>query len=574
MGLPIVTKKKTNTSSGSSSGGSSSGAKSTTTSQASAPATNSTNYQALINDAVAKGDYTSAAKYEQQRNEKINAMNASGTNTGGYTTTNNYSQYTQPQSSAPSGFSGSATGVTAYNAQQSGWLDEMNANSKAWHTATPEEKAQLEARNQALAGMLGGSVTFDPNTGYWSGAAEAPVEVTDKPTFDEEYWRESQPTFSDNYAGISDELFNKILSREDFNYDPSKDPMYGYYQDMYRREGDRARENTLADVASSAGGMNSWAVTAAQQAQNNYNAKMTDMIPELKQLAYQMYLDDKASMVQDLGLVNQMSDRQYNRYMDQMGIWRDDRDFAYGTHRDDVGDWQWGTSFNYGVSQDQINNAWKGKEWEYGVSTDQYNREQAAQQDARAWALDLLASGATPDPATLQAAGLTLDQAKQILANNQASASRSSGGSSSSSSGGGGGGSSTSGMDLDGLFEEAKASKNPYVFMENTSNLKKYGVGKYSDNLVDAYEEWLEGQGSGGGGSTTTHKDVLGAAGSTISNATTAMMTAARFKPQVEGIINKKGKEAAESYINGLLSTGTISEDVAYKLAVETGIFE
>lgn len=47
-----------------------------------------TDYQALINAAVAQGDYKSAAKYEQQRNEKIAAGNG-----GTYQQTNNYSQY-------------------------------------------------------------------------------------------------------------------------------------------------------------------------------------------------------------------------------------------------------------------------------------------------------------------------------------------------------------------------------------------------------------------------------------------------------------------------------------------------
>lgn len=47
-----------------------------------------TDYQALINDAVSRGDYMSAAKYEQQRNAKINAGYGNG-----YGTTNYYTGY-------------------------------------------------------------------------------------------------------------------------------------------------------------------------------------------------------------------------------------------------------------------------------------------------------------------------------------------------------------------------------------------------------------------------------------------------------------------------------------------------
>lgn len=481
--------------SGGSSGGSSSGAKSTTTQQTTAPQTTapatttntsggtsgsgtydaSKNYSKLIEEAVAKGDYRGAAQLEVERNYKVDDMNSKGTNTNGYTTTNNYAGWLDTTDYGTLGKQQMAGGASAADVQKT-YNDRYN---KADGTIGLQQYADDELMQQMLD--------------YINSAQD-----TELPEFDEEYWYSNQPTFNDNYAGISEELFNKILSREGFKYNPADDPLYGYYEDMYRREGDRARENTLADIAASAGGMNSWAVTAAQQAQNNYNAQLGDKIPELYQLAYQMYLNEKASEVENLGLVNQMSDRQYNRYMDQMGIWRDDRDFSYGMYRDNMGDYQWGTGFNYGVNQDLINNAWKDKEWDYGVIQDQYNREQAeneiaynreqeAQQNARAWALDLIAAGVTPDPATLQQAGLTLDQAKQILANEQASGSRSSGGSS-----GGSSSSSSTTMNLDGLFEAALASGAPEVFLQNSSYLKKYGVGKYSDELVGAYEEWTE----------------------------------------------------------------------------------
>ena len=57
-----------------------------------------TDYLALIDKANATGDYASAAKYEAQRNEKLSAMNAAGTNTNGYTMTNNYGAVTQEKS--------------------------------------------------------------------------------------------------------------------------------------------------------------------------------------------------------------------------------------------------------------------------------------------------------------------------------------------------------------------------------------------------------------------------------------------------------------------------------------------
>lgn len=167
----------------------------------------------------------------------------------------------------------------------------------------------------------------------------------------------ARPTYNDKYAGISEQMLNEILNREDFSYDAMNDPLYKQYAAQYQREGDRAMRDTLAEAAASAGGMNTYAITAAQQAANYYNSQLGDKIPELYQLAYQMYLDDKNSMVQDLGLINQMSDSQYNRYRDTMTDWKDDRNFSYGMYQDALAQSNWQTQFDY-------NSMWDNKVFE------------------------------------------------------------------------------------------------------------------------------------------------------------------------------------------------------------------
>lgn len=87
------------------------------------------------------------------------------------------SQPTQNQQ-APAGFQGSASGVQTNTSQQDQWRAEMNANSIAWHTASPEDKKRLEDRNKELGALLGGSVTFDKGTGTWSGTAQSGGDAT------------------------------------------------------------------------------------------------------------------------------------------------------------------------------------------------------------------------------------------------------------------------------------------------------------------------------------------------------------------------------------------------------------
>lgn len=82
--------KNSSKSSGSSSksSGSSSGSSNRNNSSSSVRFDSSTDYQAKINDAVSRGDYASAARYEQQRNAKIDAGQG-----GNSQKTNNYSHY-------------------------------------------------------------------------------------------------------------------------------------------------------------------------------------------------------------------------------------------------------------------------------------------------------------------------------------------------------------------------------------------------------------------------------------------------------------------------------------------------
>ncbi len=56
-------------------------------------ASDSTDYQALIDRAVSAGDYRSAAQYEQKRNAKIDAMDALGLNPNQYSKTSLYTDY-------------------------------------------------------------------------------------------------------------------------------------------------------------------------------------------------------------------------------------------------------------------------------------------------------------------------------------------------------------------------------------------------------------------------------------------------------------------------------------------------
>ena len=276
------------------------------------------------------------------------------------------------------------------------------------------------------------------------------------------------PKYTDQYSNRIDEMLDKLLNRDKFSYDYTKDPLWQQYQSQYLREGERAMEDTLGQLSARTGGLSSsWAQTAGQQAQNYYASQAADKIPELYQLAYNMYLKDIDTQVQDLGLLNNMSDRQYNRYRDTMSDWMNDRNFAYGVYRDDIGDDRYKNEWNYNVNRDQI-------------SDNRYENETAYNR-----ALQLLQAGIMPGSDVLTQAGLTASQAAGILANRTTN--KSSGGSSGGSGGrrvsSSGGGS----QDYAGLYKAAQESGYPKSFISN--NYKKYGFTS-ATGLYDGYQSW------------------------------------------------------------------------------------
>ena len=144
--------------------------------------------------------------------------------------------------------------------------------------------------------------------------------------------------YESNYSSQIDGLLNQILNREEFSYNKDTDPSYLAYEDMYRRLGDRAREDTLGDIASLNGGYaSSWAATAASQAQNDYNQQLSNVIPELYDAAYNRYLNEDNLKRQDMSLLMNLDNTAYNRY------------------RDNVGDSQWQQQFDWNKKMDEWN---------------------------------------------------------------------------------------------------------------------------------------------------------------------------------------------------------------------------
>lgn len=245
------------------------------------------------------------------------------------------------------------------------------------------------------------------------------------------------------YQGQMSDLFNRFMNQKKFSYDPQSDPLYQQYAQQYTTLGRQAMIDTQAQAAGLTGGYgNTYAQGVGQQAYQNYLMRLNDVIPELYSLAYNQYRDDQNLLQNQYQMARDASDTQWDRgyqlYSDQY-----DRNMdAYQLARD-MADTSYDRGYNNWSTRLQYEKADEDTAWERRM----YNDETAYshQQDARANVLAIIDRGGTPSKAELAAAGMTLNDAKEMLQYVRASFKSGSGG-----SGSGGGGRGRSGRSYRG----------------------------------------------------------------------------------------------------------------------------
>ena len=179
------------------------------------------------------------------------------------------------------------------------------------------------------------------------------------------------------YASAYDNRINTALGNvTNFKYNPLQDASYQALAKVYGERGNLAAKDTLADAAALNGGMQtSYAVSAAQQARNQYNQELAAMIPELEANAF-----NRAQVTYNA--LRDADDTAYGRFRDTEG----DRQWKYGmdydAYRDRMGDYQFGVNFNYQRARDLIGDNQWSQEFAYQKQRDKVADQQWAQEYA------------------------------------------------------------------------------------------------------------------------------------------------------------------------------------------------
>lgn len=245
-------------------------------------------------------------------------------------------------------------------------LDKLSWIGKNWNAAeSQEEKDFWHGEAETLRGEYGYSggqdgSQFLPTQPKQSAAAMGMGVDTGK-----------RPVYQGGYQNEIDRLLDEVMGRRPFEYDPTSDPLYQLYTEQFTRNGQRAMQDTIGQVSARTGGLaSSYAGAAGQQVYDQYMTELSGMIPELRQLAYEMYLQDLDQKRDDLSVLVGLDEAQYGRFRDAMGDWENDRDFAYGKSRDVVADSQWQQTFDYNAERDKIEDQRYEEERDYQRAQD------------------------------------------------------------------------------------------------------------------------------------------------------------------------------------------------------------
>lgn len=243
--------------------------------------------------------------------------------------------------------------------------------------------------------------------------------------------------YESQYREQIDSLLDEILNRPDFSYDFNDDPLYQQYRDQYTQQGQLAMQDTMGQAAALTGGFgNSYAQSVGQQTYQGYLQQLNNIIPELQQNAYGMYMDEGNTMRTNLGLLQGMDEMDYGRYRDDVDDYYRDLDYYYNRYNN-----AYGNEYNQYLNE---LNAWQ-------ADRDYWLQRAMQEQEQSNW------------------------QAEFDLAQQQANRG--------SSSGGGGGGSSGSSVSVpsDAVFVNPTGSVNVTVYGKNGAGSSGGRAMSYTD---------------------------------------------------------------------------------------------
>lgn len=204
------------------------------------------------------------------------------------------------------------------------------------------------------------------------------------------------------------------LNRTPFAYDPGADPVYQQYRDSYLQAGRLAMEDTIGKAAALTGGYgNSYAQTAGQQTYQGYLQQLTDILPELYDLAYNKYRQRGEELKDRYDLLQAQRKDAYSQYRDGVDRYDDQLSQLYRQYQDALDRYDRQQTEQYRQQQDGLDRYDQQQAEQYRQQQDELDRQEAYGKQL----IQLIEKGYIPTDDELAAAGMSRRQA-DLLAKN------------------------------------------------------------------------------------------------------------------------------------------------------------
>ena len=126
------------------------------------------------------------------------------------------------------------------------------------------------------------------------------------------------PDFTSSYDGVISRLYDEIVSRPAFQYDPLGDPLYRNYRTQMITEGSRAMRDTAGEASALTGGYGStYAQSLGQQQYAQYLERLGRVMPELYEAAYKRYRDEGEDLWTQFSAARGLADSEVGRRQDR-----------------------------------------------------------------------------------------------------------------------------------------------------------------------------------------------------------------------------------------------------------------
>lgn len=388
-------------------------------------------------------------------------------------------QPTQDQQ-APAGFQGSASGVQTNTSQQDQWLAEMNANSIAWHTASPEDKKRLEDRNKELGALLGGSVTFDKGTGTWSGTAQSGGDATASEIKDLlDQWK--QAAIDQNNASIDYNVQKAVEELERALADAQ--PQFKEQQEQVAKDEMQALDNSAlySEMRGDKGGIGKEQYSSIQNTAAQNSLAIAQAQTKLATDTQRQIADLRAQGEFEKANALLTITQNYLTQLAQIKQWAAEYNLSESQFQESIR--QWEAEFQESIRQAGLNYdlSWAQLTGKLPDGTPTYSAQQDELNRKIAMGEALLNVGMMPTDDQISAMGMTREQAQEWIYRAQLQAAA-------GGSGGGGNGENPSGGDYVDVYSQMyglglRTKEDAYAYLiandytdSEASNLAAYYV--------------------------------------------------------------------------------------------------